>query len=287
MALERGQRQLVAGLVAVLVVLGVVTAAVALVGDGGSNRQGVATAAGPSPTTTTAPGSDTTAVEPATGSAAAPTTTTAAAPGASPDTTARGAGKAAKGGKGAAVTSSTIAAQRDRGGGAPTSSSTTARAPSTTASAGPCTTGGSGQDDQIATLYCAYRHDQGLAPMSRNGALDGVAQRWAAKMAADADAAVAAGQDPSVALAHNLAGTPGSTYPGGYSAAVKADCSGCTGWAENVAYDTSAAAAWNGWLGSSSHLADIRGGPHGGEFGVGAAQGGGYWWYVQDFGFYP
>jgi uncharacterized protein YkwD len=123
--------------------------------------------------------------------------------------------------------------------------------------------------------------------MSRNHALDGVAQRWAEKMASDADAAVAAGQDPSVALAHNLSSDPEATYPGGYPAAVKADCTRkCTGWAENVAYDTSASGAWDGWLHSSSHLADIRGGPHGGEYGVGAAQGGGYWWYVQDFGFY-
>jgi uncharacterized protein YkwD len=285
MALELGQRRLVAGLVATILLLGLVTGASALVGGGGDgNHQALRTADGSSTTSTTA------LVDGASRSTVGATDASSDGTGQSSTTSTAVKGKGGKAKAPAGGSSTTATTAKGKGkGSATTTGPTTTAAPTTTAPAGPCATGGGGQDDQIASLYCAYRRDQGLAPMSRNRALDGVAQTWAAKMASDADAALAAGEDRSVALAHNLADNPDATYPGGYPAAVKADCSSkCTGWAENVAYNTTASGAWQGWLHSSSHLADIRGGPHGGEFGIGAAQdSGGYWWFTQDFGFHP
>ena len=67
---------------------------------------------------------------------------------------------------------------------------------------------------------------------------------------------------------------------------MRADCRRCTGWAENVAYNTTAADAWSEWLKSSGHLANISDG-HAGEYGIGVASGGGFLWFVQDFGRYP
>ena len=116
--------------------------------------------------------------------------------------------------------------------------------------------------------------------MTRNSALDQVAQTWAQKMADTAASGVA----PKDALQHDVTGN-GPTYPGGYQAAVRADCSHCNGWSENIAYDTSPGNAWSGWLKSCGHQHDIAY-ASAGEYGVGVASGGGYLWLVQDFGYY-
>ena len=62
----------------------------------------------------------------------------------------------------------------------------------------------------------------------------------------------------------------------------------CTGWAENVAYDTGGATAmWNGWLASASHRENIED-PHGGVYGIAVVRAAsGTYYGVQDFGRYP
>jgi uncharacterized protein YkwD len=155
----------------------------------------------------------------------------------------------------------------------------TTQAPvTTTNSTGPCNTGGgTAAANRIATLFCSHRTSLGLPTMTRNGSLDQLAQQWAEKMASDADAAVAAGRNPIEALNHNP----------DYQSGVLAGCSRCNGWAENVAYNTTADLAWSGWLESTTgHRENIEN-PHAGEYGVGAASGGGYIWFTQDFGRYP
>lgn len=277
MALERGQRQVLASLAAVVAMVGVVTAAVLLLHHGGHHDR-LTTAGRTSTSTSTAtPLADgATASSSSTSSTARDASSTTTAPGSSTSTTAKGKAKSA--GSSSSTTAKAKASGGGGGAGTTTSTSATILVP-----AGPCSTGGSSQADQIANLYCAYRRNNGEAAMSRNSALDGVAQKWAQKLADDAGS----GRDPNSVLAHDLASNPEATYPGGYPAAVKADCSHCTGWAENVAYDTSANGAWQAWLGDAGHRDNIQRGADGGEFGVGAAFDGTYWWYVQDFGFYP
>jgi uncharacterized protein YkwD len=91
--------------------------------------------------------------------------------------------------------------------------------------------------------------------------MDQVSQAWACKMAA-ADA-----------LSHNP----------NYESQVMVAC-GCGTVAENVAYDYSADGAWNAWLASSTHNANIHG-AGGGVYGVGAAKSAsGKIYFVQNFG---
>jgi hypothetical protein len=108
--------------------------------------------------------------------------------------------------------------------------------------------------------------------MQRTGALDSVAQEWANKLAADHNA------DPSQ---FNLPHRPDQ------QARILAACSKCNGWAENVAYATTVDGLWDAWLGSATHLANLRDG-HAGEFGMGVATtSDGYLFAVQNFGRYP
>jgi uncharacterized protein YkwD len=103
--------------------------------------------------------------------------------------------------------------------------------------------------------------------MRRTAALDAVAQEWAQKLAADH------------ALSHRSSAD--------LKARVLAACSGCTGWAENVAFSSSPGALWAAWLGSDTHRQNIDD-PHAGEFGIGTAVGDdGYLYAVQNFGRYP
>jgi uncharacterized protein YkwD len=175
--------------------------------------------------------------------------------------------KAKSGGKATATTKAPSTTRATTG--------TTQPPVATTDGGGVCNTGGGGSAaNEIANDFCAYRADHGLATMTRNSSLNQLAQQWAEKMAADADAAKAAGQ-PLPALVHNP----------DYRDRVLAGCGGCNGWSENIAYNSSADGAWRGWLDSRPHLAAIQYGSAG-EYGVGVAAGGGYLWFVQDFGYY-
>ena len=165
---------------------------------------------------------------------------------------------------------STTTAPRRSGGGGTGTTSPSATQPSTTtattppASSGPCATGG-GAAGQMANRFCAHRANLGLPSMSRNGALDAMAQEWAQKMANDG------------ALSHR---------PNTQARQMVAARCDCPAWAENVAFDTTVDGAWTGWLNSSSghrgHIED----PRDGEFGMGAVSAGGYLWFVQVFGYY-
>ena len=109
--------------------------------------------------------------------------------------------------------------------------------------------------------------------MQRTSALDAVAQEWANKLAAE----------------HNANGQFGIGHRtnADQQDRVLGACSKCNGWAENVAYATTVDGLWDAWLGSATHLANIRDG-HAGEFGIGvAASNDGYLFAVQNFGRYP
>jgi len=141
----------------------------------------------------------------------------------------------------------------------------TPQAPATTQppSSGPCNPGGGGAAaNQIATLFCQYRANQGLPPVSRNATLDQSAAEWAQRMANDG------------ALSHR----PNA------AAVVAATC--CPGWGENVGFHQSASAVWQGWLDSPLHLDNIRVNKVG-EYGVGSfVDAGGTIWVVHMFGWH-
>jgi uncharacterized protein YkwD len=103
--------------------------------------------------------------------------------------------------------------------------------------------------------------------MRRTAALDAVAQGWAQHLAAE----------------HALSHRSNADLRDRTLAA----CSRCSGWAENVAFNTTAGALWSAWLGSPTHQQNIDD-PHAGEFGIGAVVGDdGYLYAVQNFGRYP
>jgi uncharacterized protein YkwD len=138
--------------------------------------------------------------------------------------------------------------------------------------AGPCNSGGgSASANRIADDFCAYRADQGLAKMTRNSSIDASAGAWAQQLASS--------NDKTSPLRHNS----------NLQHNVQVACSTCTSWAENVAYDEGASpeSIWMGWLGSPTHLSNIRSADPG-EYGVGVALASdGTLWAVQEFGHYP
>ena len=261
--LELRQRQLLAAVAVVVALVALVTGALVFTGGDGDDSVALTTrddATSTTSSTTSTSSSTTTTLDPAsvdssTSSTSGTTSTTKK--GSTTSTTRRGTATTTPGGSGGTTTT--------------TQGTTT----STTQASGPCNPGGgNAMANQIATLYCSYRASHGLALSTRNSGIDKVAQDWAEHMAAQGT------------LAHNE--PPANPDPNTkYSVLVVAACKQtCKGWAENVAFDSTASGAWEGWLASGGHLphiADARAG----EYGVGAAQGGGYWWFVQDFGYYP
>jgi uncharacterized protein YkwD len=250
-ALDEGQRRVVLVLAAVVVSLGLAIGVVALT-DGDPSQATVQTDDQVTSSTTASSTSTTTPT-----SSTSRTSTTAKT---SSTSTTKAKGKATGGGgttttKGTKGTTATTATTR------PTTTQATAP-PS--GGGGPCA-GGGGAAGQMATLFCNHRAKLGLPSMSRNSALDAMAQEWAAKMAAEGT------------LSHR----PNSEA----RTMVAARCD-CPGWAENVAFDDSAQEAFSAWLASSSghreHIED----PRDGEHGIGVASGGGYLWFVQVFGYY-
>ena len=120
----------------------------------------------------------------------------------------------------------------------------------------------------MASLFCAHRANLGLPSMSRNSALDAMAQEWAPKMAED----------------KQLTDPPDHRPDEQARAMVAARCD-CPGWAEIIAYNSTTQGAWNGWLGSPPHRGHIED-RRDGEFGIGVASAHGYLWFVMVFGYY-
>ena len=248
--LDEGERRVLAAIAAFVVVLALVLGGLALTDDDpgeASVRTGDEVSSTTSSSVTSASSSSTTS---STTSTTLGTTTSTKA--------AAGSGR-----------STTTTQRRGGGGGTGTTQPTTTSPPTTTAttappSSGPCATGG-GAAGQIASLFCAHRSSLGLPSMSRNSALDAMAQEWAQKMANDG------------ALSHR---------PNAQARQMVAERCDCPGWAENVAYDSTVDEAWTGWLNSTSghrgHIED----PRDGEFGIGVVSAGGYLWFVQVFGYY-
>lgn len=114
--------------------------------------------------------------------------------------------------------------------------------------------------DTIYSLVNQARAAQGLPGLLRNSAIDGVALNWANQMAANG------------AMTHNPSYS--SQLPGGWSRA-----------AENVASRyPSPEAAFNGWMNSPGHRANILGDFT--DIGIAFISANGTTWAVQDFGKY-
>ena len=151
------------------------------------------------------------------------------------------------------------------GGPASTTSTTPATSPTTapvTTAAPPATCGGGGSAE-LSCRFDNYRRTEGLPAMSRTGSMNQKAQAWAEKMAADG------------AMSHSDLSL------------IFSACGGCTEVKENVGFQSngSAAAAWQAWLNSSTHLGNIRT-AKGGVYGMGAATTpSGAVYVVQMFGF--
>jgi hypothetical protein len=151
------------------------------------------------------------------------------------------------------------------GGGAGTSSSAARSSSTTTARASGCTTAGTGgAAGDLATRYCRHRAGSGAtASMARSDRLDEAARDWARELA-----------------------VRGGVPHGPYAAAVADVCPSCTA-GENVAMQSpgSTAKAWEQWLGSPPHRANLddrRGGFYG--TGTAVAADGETTYYVHIFG---
>jgi uncharacterized protein YkwD len=142
----------------------------------------------------------------------------------------------------------------------PTSTTPPATTPTTAATEPPASCGGGGSAE-LSCLFDNYRRAQGLPGMTRTAAMNQRAQAWADKMASEAT------------MSHSDLNL------------IFQSCGGCTAVAENVGFNGSAAAAWQGWLNSATHLNNIRT-PKGGVYGMGATRSAdGTLWVVQMFGF--
>lgn len=270
--LDLRQRRLLAGVAAVVALVALVTGALAFTG-GGDDTVALTTK------------DDTTSSTRSTTSTSSSTTTLDSGLNATSTSSTNAVTSTTKKGATTSTTRRSTATTSGSGGTTATTKATTttkASTTSTTQTSGACNTGGgNAMANEIANLYCSYRASHQLAPSTRNSGIDRAAQDWAQHMADQAQN----GTPPGTALVHNdSTGNPDPNTR--YNVLVLAACDACTGWAENVAYNSTASSAWSGWLASGghlSHIADARAG----EYGVGAAQGGGYWWFVQDFGYYP
>lgn len=115
--------------------------------------------------------------------------------------------------------------------------------------------------DSLHSLVNSSRAAAGLAPLTRNAAMDAVAAAWAAQLAA------------AGALSHNPAYS--SQIPGGW---VRA--------AENVAQgQPTAAAMHDAWMASSGHRANVLGDFT--DIGIAFLTAGGTTWGVEVFAAYP
>jgi uncharacterized protein YkwD len=264
-ALSAGQRQVLAALAALVVLLGLAAGAVAL-GDDDPGALAVQTEG--DGTTSTSSG--------AASSSSSPSSSTSSTPDGADDDGAddeedddrddeaeqdRGDGSARSSTtlrRGSATTARST--PTTRGGSGPAPSST---APPTTQPAGTgCTTGGSGGTArELADRYCRHRGTRATARMERNDQLDAAAASWAAEL-----------------------GRRGELAHGDYNSAVRAVCPTCTG-GENVAvqHPPDLEAAWDRWLGSPPHRANLDN-PKGGVYGTGVAQVGDRMYYVHIFG---
>jgi uncharacterized protein YkwD len=146
-----------------------------------------------------------------------------------------------------------------------TSSTTQATAPSSSATTQPPAAGcgysrDTAAEDRIVTLFGQRRPD-----MSRTGSMDATARSWACNMAGRQTAD------------HMSPFVPNRTDQ------IFAACGGCAAVAENVAFNSSADAAWQSWLNSSTHLANIdQAGA--GTFGIAAYRNGSSIYFVHVFG---
>lgn len=245
------RQRLLSVLAAVIVSIGAVTAAAVTGGDGTTSLDTSGSSTTLRSTTSTTSSSTTSSSSSSTSSSSSSTTTSSVTPGGSTITTVRGGGSSAT--------------TKAPGTTSPTS-------PPPTAAPASCNTSSSGAPGQLAAKFCAYRAANDLATMQRTAGLDAVAQEWANRLAADHNA------NPSE---FNLPHRPDQ------QSRILAACSSCTGWAENAAYATSVDGIWSAWLGSSTHLANIRN-ARAGEFGIGVATSNdGYLFAVQNFGRYP
>jgi uncharacterized protein YkwD len=257
--LSIGQRQVLAALTALVLLLGLAAGAVALGdddpgpqalrtedGDGSSTSSGATSSSAPSSSTSTS-------TDPGDGDEGkAEGDEEAGAGKAGPSTTVR---------RGSATTARSTATTRK---GAPTPSPSSTATSTTQPSGGTgCTTGGTGGTaGDLAARYCKHRGSNGAsARMERNGQLDAAAASWAAEL-----------------------GRRGELAHGDYTSAVKAVCPTCTG-GENVAvqHPPDTGAAWDRWLGSPPHRANLDN-AKGGVYGTGVAQVGDRMYYVHIFG---
>lgn len=242
--------RILVGLAAAVVAVGALTAGIAI-GGGGDDDGEVRTSGSTTTVASTSSSSSTSTSSTSTSSTVAldgEVTTTTRAPASSGGTT---------------------ATTRKPGSG----TTTPTTKPTTTTSGGSCNTSSSGNAGQVAAKFCAYRAANGLATMQRTSGMDAIAQEWADKLAADHNA-------------HGQFALPHRTNDD-LRGRVLATCSGCNGWAENLAYATDVDGIWNAWLNSSTHLANIRNGKAG-VFGIGVAKStDGYLFAVQNFGRYP
>jgi uncharacterized protein YkwD len=251
--LDAGQRRVLGVLAAVVAALALAAGAVVL----GDDDPGEATVQTDDDATSTTKASSTTSSSSiSTTSTSSSTSTTVSVVGGGSTTTTR---RSSGGG--------TVATTRPR-----TTAPPATTPPTNPPSSGPCVTGGGSARD-IAERFCDRRASLGLPTMSRNAQLDQMAQEWAAVIAEDG--ALTPGVHPE-----------GDHRPNAEAfAMVKARCA-CTGWAENLAYDSSADGAWNGWLQSTAgHRQNIEDGRDG-EFGIGVTSAHGSLWFVMMFGYY-
>lgn len=250
--------------VALIVLVGALLAVTTLTGDddGGARVDTAASSTTERSTTSTSSTSTSTTVDPA---ALASTTTAVPGTGGAAGTTTT----TRRSGGGTGTT------QPSNPGTTPATQPPVTQPPATTAPptqepSGSCTAATRGDEsDRLATLFCNYRANNGLAKMVRTSALNQMAQEWATKLANDH------------ALSHRASAD--------MRARTLAACTACNGWAENVAFiqPVDPDGLWQNWLNSPTHLANIRDG-HAGEYGMAIAKlPDGSLWAVQNFGRYP
>lgn len=116
-----------------------------------------------------------------------------------------------------------------------------------------------GAEREVAALFEERRPD-----MRRSTTMDAAARTWACEMAGRQ---VAEHMSPWAVRAQQLMDA----------------CGGCSSVAENVAFNSSAAAAWQAWLASATHLGNIDA-PGGGTYGVAAYRNGANLYFVHVFG---
>lgn len=123
---------------------------------------------------------------------------------------------------------------------------------------GPALSSSSSAEAEVLSFINARRSEHGLAPVRRNGCLDGISRSWSFEMARRQD------------LAHNPS-----------AASQAGSCVAWTSAGENVGYASSAARVNQLWWASGSHHDAILG-PYT-QVGIGAVWDGSKMWVTVDF----